>query len=140
MENKNEKSMTLEEMISEMLKDAKVVKIPLPTKAEEKTEAQKQDEPMPARPSGVPALLLNIENLHVHMDERMTSYNYGFGQEPDAEADEPAEDIDFDEMLERIHKETGLCEKVILAVLKAQADYLGDLWGNEEETGEEANA
>ena len=61
---------------------------------------------------------------HVHMDERMTSYNYGFGQELDAEADDPAEDIDFDEMLERIHKETGLCEKVILAVLKAQADYL----------------
>ena len=39
MENKNEKSMTLEEMISEMLKDAKVVKVPLPAKAEEKTEA-----------------------------------------------------------------------------------------------------
>ncbi|MFR2882034.1 MAG: hypothetical protein ACLTC8_14410 [Lachnospiraceae bacterium] len=36
MENKNEKSMTLEEMISEMLKDAKVVKVPLPAKAEEK--------------------------------------------------------------------------------------------------------
>lgn len=139
MENKNEKSMTLEEMISEMLKDAKVVKIPLPTKAEEKTEAQKQDEPMLARPSGVPALLLNIENLHVHMDERMTSYNYGFGQEPDAEADEPAEDIDFDEMLERIHKETGLCEKVILAVLKAQADYLDDLWGDDD-SDEEENA
>ena len=48
MENKNEKSMTLEEMISEMLKDAKVVKVPLPAKAEEKTEAQKQDKPMPA--------------------------------------------------------------------------------------------
>ena len=140
MENKNEKSMTLEEMISEMLKDAKVVKIPLPAKAEEKTEAQKQDEPMPALSSGVPTLSINIENLHVHMDERMTSYNYGFGQEPDAEADEPAEDIDFDEMLDRIHKETGLCEKVILAVLKAQADYLDDLWGDEEETGEEANA
>ena len=108
--------------------------------AEEKTEAQKQDKPMPARPSSVPVLSLNIENLHVHMDERMTSYNYGFGQEPDAEADDPVEDIDFDEMLERIHKETGLCEKVILAVLKAQADYLDDLWGDEEETGEEANA
>ena len=134
MENKNEKSMTLEEMISEMLKDAKVVKV------EEKTETQEQDKPMPARPSGVPFLSLSIKNLHVHMDERMTSYNYGFGQEPDAEADDPAEDIDFDEMLERIHKETGLCEKVILAVLKAQADYLDDLWGDEEETGEEANA
>ena len=111
-------------MIGEMLKDAKVVKVPLPVRAEEKTEVQKQDKPMPARPSSVPVLSLNIENLHVHMDERMTSYNYGFGQEPDAEADDPVEDIDFDEMLERIHKETGLCEKVVLAVLKAQADYL----------------
>ncbi len=140
MENMNEKSMTLEEMISEMLKDAKVVKVPLPAKTDKETEAQKQDEPMPARSSGVPFLSLNIKNLHLHMDERMTSYNYGFGQESDSEADDPAEDIDFDEMLERIHKETGLCEKVILAVLKAQADYLDDLWGDEEETREEANA
>ena len=140
MENKNEKSMTLEEMIGEMLKDVKVVKVPLPVRAEEKTEVQKQDKPMPARPLGAPLLSINIENLHLHMDERMTSYNYGFGHEPDAEADDPVEDIDFDEMLERIHKETGLCEKVILAVLKAQADYLDDLWGDEEETGEEANA
>ena len=89
MENKNEKSMTLEEMISEMLKDAKVVKVPLPARAEEEKEAQKQDKPMPAHPSGVPFLSLNIGNLHLHMDERMTSYNYGFGQEPDAEADDP---------------------------------------------------
>ena len=48
MENKNEKSMTLEEMISEILKDAKVVKVTLPAKTEEKTEVQKQDKPMPA--------------------------------------------------------------------------------------------
>ena len=140
MENKNEKSMTLEEMLGEMLKDAKVVKIPLPAKAEEKTENEQQDKPQQVRPSGTPFISLSIENLHLHMDERMTSYNYGFGQEPDAGADDPAEDIDFDEMLERIHKETGLCEKVILAVLKAQAGYLDDLWGEEEETGEEENA
>ena len=129
MENKNEKSMTLEEMIGEMLKDAKVVKVPLPVKAEEEKKAQKQDKPMPARPLGAPLLSINIENLHLHMDERMTSYNYGFGQEPDAEADDPAEDIDFDEMLDRIHKETGLCEKVILAVLAAQEEYLDSIWG-----------
>ena len=72
MENKNEKSMTLEEMIGEMLKDAKVVKVPLPAKVEEKTEAQKQDKPMPARPLGVPLLSINIENLHLHMDECRT--------------------------------------------------------------------
>ncbi len=72
MENKNEKSMTLEEMISEMLKDAKVVKVPLPARAEEKTEVHKQDKPMLAHPSGAPFLSLNIGNLHLHMDERMT--------------------------------------------------------------------
>lgn len=63
MENKNEKSMTLEEMIGEMLKDAKVVKVPLPVKAEEEKKAQKQDKPMPARPLGAPLLSINIENL-----------------------------------------------------------------------------
>ena len=96
-----------------------------------------KDEDAQERATGI---RFGMKWLHLHMDERMTSYNYGFGQEPEAEADDPAEDIDFDEMLDRIHKETGLCKKVILAVLKAQADYLDDLWGNEEETGEEANA
>ena len=69
MENKNEKSMTLEEMISEMLKDAKVVTVPLPARAEEKTEVHKQDKPMPAHPSGAPFLSLNIKNLHVHIEK-----------------------------------------------------------------------
>ena len=32
-------------------------------------------------------------------------------------------------MLARIHKETGLCEKVILAVLAAQEEYLDSIWG-----------
>ena len=140
MENKNEKSMTLEEMISEMLKDAKVVKIPIQPKQEAGQETQKSDKYPAAHLSDAPNISLNIENLHIHMDERMTSNNYGIGQEPDFEADDPAEDIDFDEMLERIHKETGLCEKVILAVLKAQTDYLDDLWGDEGETGEEDKA
>ncbi len=142
MENKNEKSMTLEEMIGEMLKDAKVVKIPLPAKAEEKTENQQQDKPKQVRPSGAPFISLNIENLHLHMDERMTSYNYGIGQEPSKDVsadteDDPAEDIDFDEMLERIRKDTGLCEKVILAVLQAQSNYLDDLWGDDDSDEEE---
>ena len=139
MENKNGKSMTLEEMISEMLRDAKVVKVPHPVKAEEKTETQEQDKPMPVRPSGVPFLSLSIKNLHLHMDERMTSYNYGFGQEPDAEADDPVEDIDFDEMLAHIHKETGLGEKIILAVLAAQVEYLDSIWG-EDDSDEEDEA
>lgn len=142
MENKNEKSMTLEEMIGEILKDAKVVKIPVQPKQDVGQEVQQQDKPQQVRPSGTPFISLNIENLHLHMDERMTSYNYGIGQEltkdvSDDTEDDPAEDIDFDEMLERIKKETGLCEKVILAVLQAQSDYLDDLWGGEDSDEED---
>ena len=131
MENKNEKSMTLEEMIGEMLKDAKVVKVPLPVRAEEKTEVQKQDKPMPARPSSVPVLSLNIENLHVHMDERMTSYNNfeGDSDETDEPDEDEPEDIDVDAMIGLIKAKTGLCEKVILAVLAAQEEYLDSIWG-----------
>ena len=84
------------------------------------------------------ALLAKRAAMRAH--NSVDSHNYGIGQGPDAEADDSAEDIDFDEMLERIHKETGLCEKVILAVLKAQTDYLDDLWGDEEENGEEDKA
>ena len=46
--------------------------------------------------------------------------------EPDA--DEP-EDIDVDAMISLIKAKTGLCEKVILAVLAAQEEYLDSIWG-----------
>lgn len=149
------KNGTLEEIIMEMLKEGKAVRIPIRDvvdKLQENVKAaedaletvQPETEKLEAVPQGgqvktVP-INIHIDNLHIHMDERMTSHNYGIGQGPDAEADDSAEDIDFDEMLERIHKETGLCEKVILAVLKAQTDYLDDLWGDEEENGEEDKA
>ena len=65
------------------------------------------------------------------MDERMTSYNNFEGDsdetdEPDA--DDP-EDIDVDAMIGLIKAKTGLCEKVILAVLAAQEEYLDSIWG-----------
>ena len=137
MENKNEKSMTLEEMISEMLKDAKVVKVPLPAKAEEKTETQEQDKPMPARPLGAPLLSINIENLHLHMDERMT-INHGAATQGGVAGEECEEtcdddDIDFEEMIRYIRRHTGLCERVILTVLGAQIDYLDTVIDEEDE-------
>lgn len=46
--------------------------------------------------------------------------------EPDE--DEP-EDIDVDAMIGLIKAKTGLCEKVILAVLAAQEEYLDSIWG-----------
>ena len=138
MENKNEKSMTLEEMIGEMLKDAKVVKTPFPAKAEEKTENQQQDKPQQVRPSGTPFISLSIENLHLHMDERMTSYNNfeGDSDEADEPEEDEAEDIDVDAMIGLIKAKTGLCEKVILAVLVAQEEYLDSIWGEDTEEDE----
>lgn len=137
MDKKYENGMSLEQLIGEMLKDAKVVKIPIQPKQDAGQEAQKSDKPLAAYPSGIPAISLNIENLHIHMDERMTSYNYGFGQE--TAEDDPEEDIDVDEMVKHIHKETGLGEKIVLAVLAAQIEYLDSIWG-EDDSDEEDEA
>lgn len=137
MDKKYENGMSLEQLIGEMLKDAKVVKIPIQPKQDAGQEAQKSDKPLAAHPSGIPAISLNIENLHIHMDERMTSYNYGFGQE--TAEDDPEEDIDVDEMVKHIHKETGLGEKIVLAVLAAQIEYLDSIWG-EDDSDEEDEA
>lgn len=137
MDKKYENGMSLEQLVGEMLKDAKVVKIPIQPKQDAGQEAQKSDKPLAAHPSGIPAISLNIENLHIHMDERMTSYNYGFGQE--TAEDDPEEDIDVDEMVKHIHKETGLGEKIVLAVLAAQIEYLDSIWG-EDDSDEEDEA
>lgn len=136
MDKKYENGMSLEQLIGEMLKDAKVVKIPIQPKQNAEQEAQKSDKPLTVHPAGVPAISLNIENLHIHMDERMTSYNYGIGQE--SAEDAPEDDIDVDEMVEHIHKETGLGEKIVLAVLAAQIDYLDSIWGEDSDEEDEA--
>lgn len=68
----------------------------------------------------------------------MTSYDNfdGNSDEVDAiEEDEP-EDIDVDAMIGLIKAKTGLCEKVILAVLAAQKEYLDSIWGEDTEEDE----
>lgn len=138
MDKKYENGMSLEQLIGEMLKDAKVVKIPIQQKSADEQEVQKSDKPL----AETPPVAINIENLHIHMDERMTSYNNfdGDSDEVDAieedaiEEDEP-EDIDVDAMISLIKAKTGLCEKVILAVLVAQDEYLDSIWG--EDAGKE---
>lgn len=136
MDKKYENGMSLEQLIGEMLKDAKVVKIPIQPKQNAKQEAQKSDKSLAVHPSGIPAISLNVENLHIHMDERMTSYNYGIGQ--GSAEDDPEDDIDVDEMVECIHKETGLGEKIVLAVLAAQINYLDSIWGEGSDEEDEA--
>lgn len=143
MDKKYENGMSLEQLISEMLKDAKVVKIPIQQKSADEQEVQKSDKPLAAHPSGTLSVSINIENLHLHMDERMTSYNYGIGQEsaensPVDTEEDPLEDIDIDEMVKHIREETGLCKKAVLEVMAAQADYLEELWGNEDSEEDKA--
>lgn len=92
---------------------------------------------------------ISIKNLHIHMDERMTT-NYGSGalagmSDEDSDQDscshcascghgnEDGGAIDFDEMLRYIRRHTGLCERVILTVLDAQIDYLDTVFDEEGE-------
>lgn len=137
------KNGTLEEIIMEMLKEGKAVRIPIRDvvdklqenvkAAEDAQEAvQPETEKSEAVPQGgqvktVP-INIHIDNLHIHMDEPMTSYNNFEGDSDELDEDEP-EDIDVDEMIGLIKAKTGLCEKVILAVLAAQEEYLDSIWG-----------
>ena len=140
------KNGTLEEIIMEMLKEGKAVRIPLKDVVDKLQEnvkaaedAQEAVQPEPEKSEVAPLggqaktvpINIHIDSLHIHMDERMTSYNNFEGDsdetdEPDA--DEP-EDIDVDAMISLIKAKTGLCEKVILAVLAAQEEYLDSIWG-----------
>ena len=136
----------------EMLKEGKAVRIPLKDVVDKLQEnvkaaedAQEAVQPETEKSEAVPQggqvktgpINIHIDSLHIHMDERMTSYNYGIGQE--SAEDDPGEDIDVDEMVEHIHKETGLGEKIILAVLAAQVEYLDSIWG-EDDSDEEDEA
>lgn len=160
METKNEKNSMLEELLKEM-QEAGIIRAFACGKeghcekaqrvasedAADKSQKGNQKTGQLAQENlekhSVPAVTLNIKNLHIHMDERMTSYNYGFGQgdgcdavsnegEHGSELPDDDDDIDFEEMAEAIRKETGLCETVILTVLLAQMHYLDTVFGDEE--------
>ena len=147
------KNATLEDLIMEMLKEGKAVRIPVKDVVDKlqenvKADAQKVTQQEAEKPEAVPQdeqvktvpINIHIDSLHIHMDERMTSYNNFDGDSDevdDTEEDEPA-DIDVDAMIGLIKAKTGLCEKVILAVLAAQDEYLDSIWG--EDAGEEDEA
>ena len=149
------KNATLEDLIMEMLKEGKAVRIPIKDVVEKLQEnakasedaqeteqyAAEQQEAVPQNEQGktVP-VNIHIESLHIHMDERMTSYNNFEGdsdEADDTEEDEP-EDIDVDAMIGLIKAKTGLCEKAILAVLAAQDEYLDSIWGEGSDEEDEA--
>lgn len=84
------KNGTLEEIIVEMLKEGKAVRIPLKDVVDKMQEnvkaaedAQEAVQPETEKSEAVPQggqvktvpINIHIDNLHIHMDERMTSYN-----------------------------------------------------------------
>lgn len=109
----------------------------------------KPDEPAKKLP-----ISICIENLHIHMDERMTT-NYGPGalegvSDEDCEcghgkscdhctskscdqSDDDDDGIDFDQMVRFIRRRTGMCERTVLAFLAAQIEYLDSVIDEEDE-------
>ena len=71
-------------------------------------------------------VMLKVENLHIHLDERSTSNTYFNG----AEEEEP--DIDIEAMIDAIATKTGLCKDAVVMVLDAQAEYLDSVYGEDE--------
>lgn len=78
-------------------------------------------------------VMLKVENLHIHLDERSTSNTYFNGTEEHDE--EP--DIDIDAMIDTIATKTGLCKQSIMMVLDAQAEYLDSVYGEDDEVDED---
>ena len=141
------KNATLEDLIMEMLKEGKVVRVPIKdvvdklqenAKASETAqEAEQQERVLQDEQVKTVPINIRIDSLHIHMDERMTSYNNFEGDSDEAEEDE-SEDIDVDAMIGLIKAKTGLCEKIILAVLAAQIEYLDFIWGEDVDEEDEA--
>ena len=78
-------------------------------------------------------VMLKVENLHIHLDERSTSNTFFNGAEE--QDDEP--DIDIEAMIDTISTKTGLCKQSIMMVLDAQADYLDSVYGEDDEVDED---
>ena len=115
--------------------------------------AESMDAPAKKQP-----ISICIENLHIHMDERMTT-NYSPGalegvSSEDCEDCEEAcnhcsnkscahkapcdhsdddDGIDFDQMVRFIRRRTGMCERTVLAFLAAQIEYLDSVIDEEDE-------
>ena len=115
----------------------------------------------PAEPTKKLPISICIENLHIHMDERMTT-NYGPGaldgvSDEDCEedcdcghgqscdhcgschnkscdqSDDDDDGIDFDQMVSFIRRRTGMRERTVLAFLAAQIEYLDSVIDEEDE-------
>lgn len=78
-------------------------------------------------------VMLKVENLHIHLDERSTNSTYFNGAENQDE--EP--DIDIEAMIDTIAAKTGLCKQSIMMVLDAESEYLDSVYGEDNEVDED---
>lgn len=78
-------------------------------------------------------VMLKVENLHIHLDERSTSNTFFNGAEE--QEDEP--DIDIEAMIDTIATKTGLCKQSIMMVLDAESEYLDSVYGEDDEVNED---
>lgn len=78
-------------------------------------------------------VMLKVENLHIHLDERSTRNTYFNGAEDQDE--EP--DIDIEAMIDTIAANTGLCKQSIMMVLDAESEYLDSVYGEDDEVDED---
>lgn len=76
-------------------------------------------------------VMLKVENLHIHLDERSTSNTYFNGSE------EAEPDIDIEAMIDAIATKTGLCKQSIMMVLDAESEYLDSVYGEDDEVDED---
>ena len=143
-EMNEKKAVTLEDLLMELVKEGKAVRMPIGKATGIRCCMYRIGGRLRSgedKPQAVPAII-HIENLHIHLDERMTSYN---SFQPDDKSEDKEEeelpDIDVDEMLAQIKQNTGLCMKSILAVLEAEHKYLDSIWGtDDDDSDEEDNA
>ena len=78
-------------------------------------------------------VMLKVENLHIHLDERSTSNTYFNG----AEDQDKEPDIDIDAMIDTIATKTGLCKNAVMMVLDAESEYLDSVYGEDDEVDED---
>jgi len=78
-------------------------------------------------------VMLKVENLHIHLDERSTSNTLFNG----AEEQEEEPDIDIEAMIDTIATKTGLCKQAVMMVLDAESEYLDSVYGEDDEVDED---
>lgn len=70
----------------------------------------------------LPGVVLNVKNLHLHLDERMESTN--FYHNGCRCAGEDSVVVDLDEMAGKIAEQTGIGMDIVRKVLAAEDEYL----------------